>query len=123
MIRIPDQGRFELRLMDGSSNPYLLQASVLAAGLLGLNNKSDPGEALCSRAGGCGRGPGRLGGRGARRVTSQSYEGQITDQRPLPGPARRQKDVQGLRALVRQVRALHVFILAGTDSASVSVVF
>tara|TARA_B100000029_G_scaffold287610_1_gene281416 strand:+ start:1667 stop:2992 length:1326 start_codon:yes stop_codon:yes gene_type:complete len=46
MIRIPDQGRFELRLMDGSSNPYLLQASVLAAGLLGLNNKSDPGEPI-----------------------------------------------------------------------------
>ncbi len=46
MIRIPDQGRFELRLMDGSANPYLLQAGVLAAGLYGLNNKSDPGEAL-----------------------------------------------------------------------------
>ena len=26
MIRIPDSGRFELRLMDGSANPYLLQA-------------------------------------------------------------------------------------------------
>tara|TARA_Y100000590_G_scaffold127506_1_gene145793 strand:+ start:676 stop:2001 length:1326 start_codon:yes stop_codon:yes gene_type:complete len=46
MIRIPDQGRFELRLMDGSANPYLLQAGVLAAGLYGLNNKSDPGEPL-----------------------------------------------------------------------------
>ena len=30
MIRIPDQGRFELRLMDGAANPYLLQAGVLA---------------------------------------------------------------------------------------------
>ncbi|MDC3037478.1 type III glutamate--ammonia ligase [Candidatus Pelagibacter sp.] len=46
MIRIPDPGRFELRLMDGSSNPYLLQASVLAAGLYGLKNKIDPGEPL-----------------------------------------------------------------------------
>ena len=46
MIRIPDPGRFELRLMDGSANPYLLQAGVLAAGIYGLNNKSDPGEPL-----------------------------------------------------------------------------
>ncbi len=46
MIRIPDPGRFELRLMDGSSNPYLLQAGVIAAGLEGLNNRTDPGEPL-----------------------------------------------------------------------------
>ena len=46
MIRIPDPGRFELRLMDGSANPYLLQAGVIAAGLYGLNNKLDPGEPL-----------------------------------------------------------------------------
>ena len=46
MIRIPDPGRFELRLMDGSSNPYLLQAGVIAAGIHGLNNKIDPGEPL-----------------------------------------------------------------------------
>ena len=46
MIRIPDPGRFELRLMDGSSNPYLLQAGIIAAGFLGLNNKIDPGEPL-----------------------------------------------------------------------------
>ena len=45
-VRIPDQGRFELRLMDGSANPYLLQAGVIAAGLDGLNNKIDPGEPL-----------------------------------------------------------------------------
>ena len=32
--------------MDGSSNPYLLQAGVIAAGLHGLNNKVDPGEPL-----------------------------------------------------------------------------
>ena len=46
MIRIPDPGRFELRLMDGSSNPYLLQAGIIAAGIYGLNNKIDPGEPL-----------------------------------------------------------------------------
>ena len=46
MIRIPDPGRFELRLMDGSANPYLLQASILAAGLDGLKNKIDPGKPL-----------------------------------------------------------------------------
>ena len=46
MIRIPDPGRFELRLMDGSANPYLLQAGIIAAGLFGINNKSNPGEPL-----------------------------------------------------------------------------
>ena len=46
MIRIPDPGRFELRLMDGSSNPYLLQSGILAAGIYGMNNKSDPGDPL-----------------------------------------------------------------------------
>ena len=46
MIRIPDEGRFELRLMDGSANPYLLQAGVIAAGLYGLNHKLSPGEPL-----------------------------------------------------------------------------
>ena len=46
MIRIPDAGRFELRLMDGASNPYLLQAGVLAAGLDGMANKRDPGKRL-----------------------------------------------------------------------------
>ena len=46
MIRIPDPGRFEIRLMDGSANPYLLQASVLAAGINGIKNKIDPGKPL-----------------------------------------------------------------------------
>ena len=32
--------------MDGSSNRYLLQAGVMAAGLDGINNKTDPGEPL-----------------------------------------------------------------------------
>ena len=46
MVRVPDVGRFELRLMDGAANPYLLQAGVLAAGLDGIANKRDPGKAL-----------------------------------------------------------------------------
>ena len=46
MVRIPDPGRFELRLMDGAANPYLLQAGVLAAGLDGQSNDRDPGQRL-----------------------------------------------------------------------------
>ena len=46
MIRIPDAGRFELRLMDGSANPYLLQAGILAAGKDGMDKKKDPGKPL-----------------------------------------------------------------------------
>ena len=46
MIRIPDAGRFELRLMDGAANPYLLQAGIAAAGLDGINNNRDPGKRL-----------------------------------------------------------------------------
>ena len=46
MVRIPDRGRFELRLMDGAANPYLLQAGVLAAGLDGIAEKRDPGKRL-----------------------------------------------------------------------------
>jgi glutamate---methylamine ligase len=46
MIRIPDAGRFELRLADGAANPYLLQAVVLAAGLDGVHHERDPGKRL-----------------------------------------------------------------------------
>jgi glutamine synthetase type III len=46
MIRIPEAGRFELRLADGAANPYLLQAGVLAAGLDGLAEARDPGRRL-----------------------------------------------------------------------------
>lgn len=46
MIRIPEPGRFELRLADGAANPYLLQAALLAAGLDGIENKRDPGKRL-----------------------------------------------------------------------------
>ena len=42
MVRIP-KGRLELRLPDGSCNPYLATAAVIAAGLDGIANKLDPG--------------------------------------------------------------------------------
>lgn len=48
MIRIPDRGRFELRLPDGSANPYLLPAAVLHAGLEGIAQQRDPGARLDS---------------------------------------------------------------------------
>jgi glutamine synthetase len=46
MVRIPEPGRFELRLMDGAANPYLLQAGILAGGLDGIARRLDPGERL-----------------------------------------------------------------------------
>jgi glutamine synthetase len=46
MIRIPDAGRFELRLADGATNPYLFQAALLSVGLDGMKNKRDPGKRL-----------------------------------------------------------------------------
>lgn len=46
MIRVPEGDRFELRLADGAANPYLLPASVLAAGLDGMAKQRDPGPRL-----------------------------------------------------------------------------
>ncbi|MCG8446075.1 MAG: type III glutamate--ammonia ligase, partial [Hyphomicrobiales bacterium] len=46
MVRIPDDGRFEVRLADGAANPYLLPAAILAAGLDGIETKADPGKRL-----------------------------------------------------------------------------
>jgi glutamine synthetase len=43
LIRIPG-GRLELRLPDGSCNPYLATAAVIAAGLDGIENNLDPGK-------------------------------------------------------------------------------
>ena len=44
MIRIPGSGRFELRLMDGAVNPYLLQAGIIAAGIDGMKYNRKPGK-------------------------------------------------------------------------------
>ena len=43
MIRIPDGGRIENRSVDGAANPYLACAAMLAAGLDGVEKKTDPG--------------------------------------------------------------------------------
>jgi glutamine synthetase len=48
LIRVPDaagaSARFEIRSPDPSCNPYLALASVIAAGLHGIENDADPGE-------------------------------------------------------------------------------
>jgi glutamine synthetase len=43
-IRVPDGKRIELRGGDGSGNPYLMMASVLEAGLDGIDRQVDPGD-------------------------------------------------------------------------------
>ena len=44
MVRVPGPGRFELRLADGATNPYLLQSVIIAAGLSGVKSEADPGK-------------------------------------------------------------------------------
>jgi glutamine synthetase len=44
MLRIPGPGRIEDRTIDGSTNPYLAAAVILAAGLDGIEKKLDAGE-------------------------------------------------------------------------------
>jgi glutamine synthetase len=46
MIRVPGGGRFEFRLADGATNPYLLPSALLAAGLDGIARGVDPGKPL-----------------------------------------------------------------------------
>ena len=46
LVRIPEAGRFEFRLLDGATNPYLAPAALLMAGLDGIANNRDPGERL-----------------------------------------------------------------------------
>ena len=45
MLRIPEAGRFECRLIDGSANMYLALAGILAAGARGLKATDFAGEA------------------------------------------------------------------------------
>ncbi len=46
MVRVPDPGRFELRLADGATNPYLAPAVYLAAGLDGIARGTEPPKRL-----------------------------------------------------------------------------
>lgn len=46
MLRIPEAGRFECRLVDGSANLYLALAGILTAGLEGIEKKADPGDRI-----------------------------------------------------------------------------
>jgi len=43
-VRVP-HGRLEVRLPDAGSNPYLVTAAMIAAGLDGIDRKLDPGKA------------------------------------------------------------------------------
>jgi len=43
-IRIPESGRFEFRLPDGSANPYLLPAALIASGLDGIKHQRSAGQ-------------------------------------------------------------------------------
>jgi len=44
MLRVPAAGRVEDRTVDGTCNPYLAAAVILASGLDGVLNKLDPGD-------------------------------------------------------------------------------
>jgi glutamine synthetase len=44
MLRIPGPGRIEDRTIDGSCNPYLAAAALLAAGMDGIESGLDAGE-------------------------------------------------------------------------------
>ncbi|MEB3357739.1 MAG: type III glutamate--ammonia ligase [Synechococcales bacterium] len=46
MLRIPDTGRFECRLVDGSANLYLVLAGLLSAGLDGIERQMSPGQRI-----------------------------------------------------------------------------
>ena len=46
LVRIPDAGRFEVRLADGAANPYLMPSALIAAGLDGVERALDPGKRL-----------------------------------------------------------------------------
>lgn len=46
MLRIPEPGRFECRLVDGSANLYLVLAGILTAGLEGIEKNLSPGDRI-----------------------------------------------------------------------------
>ena len=96
MIRIPGPGRVEYRLADGSANPYLLQAALLAAGIDGLAQKRDPGK----------------------RLDVNMYEvGHTIDGSTAVAdePARRDPGVRGMRAVAGCVRGLVCGVVCETE--------
>ena len=46
MLRVPGPGRFENRAVDGSCNPYLALAAMIAAGLDGVDRELEPGTPI-----------------------------------------------------------------------------
>ncbi|MBE9111659.1 type III glutamate--ammonia ligase [Nodosilinea sp. LEGE 07298] len=46
LVRIPDTGRFECRMIDGAVNLYLATAGILTAGLEGVQTQADPGDRI-----------------------------------------------------------------------------
>lgn len=50
MLRVPGPGRFENRAVDGSANPYLALAGMIAAGLDGVDRELDPGTPIAGPA-------------------------------------------------------------------------
>jgi glutamine synthetase len=50
MLRVPGPGRFENRAVDGSCNPYLALAGMIAAGLDGIDRGLDPGRPITGAA-------------------------------------------------------------------------
>ncbi len=46
MLRIPEAGRFECRLVDGAANLYLALAGLLTAGLEGMEKQLEPGPRI-----------------------------------------------------------------------------
>lgn len=74
MLRVPEAGRVENRAVDGSANPYLATAAILAAGLDGVDRGIDPGEPLYER-----------------NTYAMSPE-ELADLRPMPGTLREAVD-------------------------------
>lgn len=62
MLRVPEGGRVEHRGVDGSANPYLASAAMLAAGLDGIDRGLDPGDQVTDNL--FALHPGEVAGRG-----------------------------------------------------------
>jgi glutamine synthetase len=59
MVRVPDEPHYELRLADMAANSYLLGAVLLAAGMNGIEAKSDPGPRMKKACSECPPGVGK----------------------------------------------------------------